>query len=190
MTHGWKFLRSVLPIAALALACAALAAPIVLAQSSVPQLPGQPSLLGTGASSGPTNSLPGAPSLLGSSTLALVTPLASPVPVPTAIPTPSARSFNCSCFGAATGTEWAGSVTATSYFAASQQAVGQCAAYLNRFPQSPYISAPQAVSPQVATSPFQQQQQAASLIPPANGPQLNVWPALTGTYFCTSCACN
>ncbi|MBI3760036.1 MAG: hypothetical protein HY269_09855 [Deltaproteobacteria bacterium] len=54
------------------------------------------------------------------------------IAVPTlaiATPTPAVRAFNCSCSGRGFPTNWMGQVTAPSYFAARQSAVGACVAY-------------------------------------------------------------
>lgn len=74
--------------------------------------------------------LPSAPAALaapvlpqGIPSLAVVSPPATPTP------TPSARVFNCSCFGPATPTHWMGRVTAPSYFGARQAAVGACLSF-------------------------------------------------------------
>lgn len=64
--------------------------------------------------------------------------IAVPTPaIPT--PTPSVQTFNCSCFGPATGTAWMGSITSTSYFNAQQTAVGDCVAFNERSPSLPVI---------------------------------------------------
>src|SRR5271154_6497204 len=95
--------------------------PPPLTQPSVPILPGMPSQL---------TSVPGV----------VATPLQSPVPVPTMQPTPSPRLFNCSCFTTPSGTEWAGTVTASSYSEASLTAAGDCVIYLTSTPQSTFIT--------------------------------------------------
>jgi hypothetical protein len=85
--------------------------------------------------------LPSAPAALpapvppqGIPSLAVVPPPSSPTP------TPSARVFNCSCFGPASPTHWMGRVTAPSYFGARQAAVGACLSYnQNREPQPPVV---------------------------------------------------
>lgn len=94
--------------------------PPPLTRPSVPILPGMPSQL---------TSVPGV----------VATPLLTPVPVPTAQPTPGPRLFNCSCSAAASGTQWAGTVTASSYSTARLEAAGACVSYLAGTPQSPFI---------------------------------------------------
>jgi len=83
--------------------------------------------------------LPGAPSQLTSVPGVVATPLLTPVPVPTAMPTPGPRLFNCSCFTNASGTQWEGTVSASSYSGAQLAAIGACISYLTSTPQSPYI---------------------------------------------------
>jgi hypothetical protein len=82
---------------------------------------------------------PAAPAQLPAPVTTAIAPVLAPVPTPPqASPTPSARAFNCSCFGRATGTHWMGQVTAPGYFNARQAAVGACLAYNERRePQSP-----------------------------------------------------
>jgi hypothetical protein len=63
---------------------------------------------------------------------------ALPTPAP-ATPTPSEQTFNCSCFGPATGTAWMGSILSTSYFNAQLTAQGDCIAYNERTPEQPAI---------------------------------------------------
>lgn len=87
--------------------------------------------------------LPSAPAQLqppvppqGLPSLAVVAPPASP------LPTPSARVFNCSCFGPASPTHWMGLVTAPSYFGARQAAVTACLSFnQTRQPQPPVVPA-------------------------------------------------
>jgi hypothetical protein len=76
------------------------------------------------------------------------------VPSPaTAVPTPAARVFSCSCFGPSSGTSWMGQVTAAGYFAARQSATGACAAYNTRSPQSPFIPPRQTTTSALPTLP-------------------------------------
>jgi hypothetical protein len=58
------------------------------------------------------------------------------IPTLAVIPTPAAlattvglRAFNCSCFGAGSGTHWMGRVSAAGYFAARQGATSACLSY-------------------------------------------------------------
>ncbi len=62
-----------------------------------------------------------------------------PLGAATAVPTP--RAFRCTCSAPGTWTEWAGIVSSSSYFLASQSAKSQCADYiLNANAPSPYIT--------------------------------------------------
>jgi hypothetical protein len=63
-----------------------------------------------------------------------------PSPAASASPAPSARVFNCSCFGQGSPTHWMGRVTAPSYFGARQSAVSACVAYnTNKAPEPPLL---------------------------------------------------
>jgi hypothetical protein len=191
---------------AIAIAIATLAG-VARAQVPVPP-PGPPPLT---RPSVPT--LPGAPSQLTSVPGAVATPLLTPAPVPTAMPTPSARLFNCSCFATTSGTEWAGTVTASSYTAASSAATGACINYITSTPQSPFI--PPGQSPGLSGTNSQSSgtqssgTQSSSTttgstsgtsssigLPPgvgtSNSPAgaLKNSPSLTGQRFCSVCACN
>jgi hypothetical protein len=154
--------------------------PPPLTQPSVPVLPGQPR---------PLVSVP----------LAVATPLATTVPVPTASPTPAARTFNCSCFTAASGTEWAGTVQAQSYSAARGAATSACLAYITSSPQSPFIPPGQSPglpafestpAPSGATTSSSSSSGVPGAAPnnPASG--LENSPSITGQTFCNVCACN
>jgi hypothetical protein len=93
----------------------------------------------------PTNPLiapvppPAAPAQLPAPVTTAIAPILVAVPtLAVATPTPSARVFNCSCFGRATPTNWMGQVSAAGYFAARQAAVGACLSYNERrAPESP-----------------------------------------------------
>jgi len=154
--------------------------PPPLTQPSVPTLPGAPS---------PLVSVPGV----------VATPLLTPVMIPTAQPTPGPRLFNCSCFTTASGTQWSGTVTATSYFAARSAAAGACFSYLSSSPQSPFI--PPGQSPGIsnsntvassATSTSSSSAGLPTVTSPSNSPgsALKNSPALTGQTSCSVCACN
>jgi hypothetical protein len=153
--------------------------PPPLTRPSVPILPGNPSQL---------ISVPGV----------VATPLLTPVPIPTASPTPVPRVFNCSCYTTASGTEWSGTVTASDYAAARSAASGACVRYLTSVPQSPYIvpgrspglgignaAAPEAQSSAAAAGAVPGQTMPNS---PAN--ELRNSPSLTGASFCNVCACD
>jgi hypothetical protein len=192
---------------AIALAIATLAG-VARAQVPVPP-PGPPPLT---RPSVPT--LPGAPSQLTSVPGAVATPLLTPAPVLTASPTPAARLFNCSCFATTSGTEWAGTVAASSYTAASSAATSACINYITSTPQSPYI--PPGQSPGLSgtnnqssgtqssgtqssgTTPGSTSGTSSSIgLPPGVGTSSNSpygalknEPSLTGQRICNVCACN
>jgi len=177
---------------ALALASAALAG-AARAQAPAPP-PGPPPLT---RPSVPI--LPGAPSPLVSVPGVVATPLLTPVAIPTALPTPSPRLFNCSCFTTASGTQWSGTVTASSYNAARAAASGACFSYLTRAPQSPFI--PPGQSPGLSSANAESATTASGTSanptqPPGTGASnspaaaLKNSPALTGQTVCNVCACN
>jgi hypothetical protein len=156
--------------------------PPLLTRPSVPILPGMPSQL---------TSVPGV----------VATPLLTPVPIPTAQPTPGPRLFNCSCFTTASGTQWAGTVTASSYSAARSEATGACVSYLTSTPQSPFIPPGQSpglsgtrTSSSNVTSGTSSNSSAGQ--PPGAGTSnspataLKNSPLQTGLGACNVCACN
>lgn len=178
----------------MALALAALAA-VARAQVPAPP-PGPPPLT---RPSVPI--LPGAPSELVSVPGVVATPLLTPVPVPTALSTPGPRLFNCSCFTTASGTQWAGTVTASSYSAARSAATGACANYLTSTPQSPFI--PPGQSPGLSGTGTSSSSVTAGTAsnssagqPPGTGTSnspvtaLKNSPTQTGLGACNVCACN
>ncbi len=177
---------------AMALALAALAG-VARAQAPAPP-PGPPPLT---RPSVPI--LPGAPSPLVSVPGVVATPLLTPVAIPTALPTPSPRLFNCSCFTTASGTQWSGTVTASSYSAARSAASGACFSYLTRGPQSPFIPPGQspglgsanaespATTSGTSSNPAQPPGTGASNLPAG---ALKNSPTLTGQTVCNVCACN
>jgi hypothetical protein len=60
--------------------------------------------------------------------------------LPTAAPSPSARVFNCSCYGPGNGAHWAGQVASRGYFGARQRAAGACLAYnQSKAPEPPLL---------------------------------------------------
>jgi hypothetical protein len=150
--------------------------------------------------------LPGAPSQLISVPGVVATPLLTPVAIPTAIPTPAPRLFNCSCFTTTSGTQWAGTVTASSYFAASSAATGACLSYITSAPQSPFL--PPGQSPGLSNAPTTTTGSSSTTsstssstssssggLPTtssSNSPvnALKNSPAQTGQTECNVCACN
>jgi hypothetical protein len=82
---------------------------------------------------------PAGPSQLPAPVTTAIAPVLIAVPtLAIATPTPAVRAFNCSCSGRGNPTNWMGQVTAPSYFAARQSAVGACVAYnTNRQPPPP-----------------------------------------------------
>ncbi len=91
------------------------------------------------------------------------------VPTPVATPTPQpmvvTRTFHCSCSTGGQPVVWAGNVSASSYFQARQQAVGQCMAAIGAQPESPLISP----------------QSSGLVMPTPQPPMFNP---------CSNCACN
>ena len=179
----------------IAIALAALAG-VAHAQAPAPP-PGPPPLTRPSVPN-----LPGAPSQLVSVPGVVATPLLTPVPVPTALPTPGPRQFNCSCFTTASGTQWSGTVTASSYFAARSAASGACFSYLTSAPQSPFIPPGQSpglgnsnVGSSSTTATTSSTSSSAGLpttTSPSNSPAsaLKNSPTLTGQTNCNVCACN
>jgi len=148
--------------------------------------------------------LPGAPSQLTSVPGVVATPLLTPVPIPTALPTPAPRLFNCSCYTTAPGTQWSGTVTASSYFAARSAASGACSAYVTSAPQSPFIppgqspglsNAPTTTAGSSSTTSTTSSSSSNAGLPAtssSNAPAgtLKTSPSLTGQTICNVCACN
>jgi hypothetical protein len=62
------------------------------------------------------------------------TPIATPAPIPTPSPLSSMQTFSCSCSSPGQPVQWAGRLTASSYFQASQAAKGACLGYLTSKP--------------------------------------------------------
>lgn len=144
-----------------AIVAAPLAAAIVLALSRPPQahaqLAGAPQPAPTFVSIIPGSvpapvivpppgvTLPPPPAVSGT----LPTPSALPplnlpqIAMATAAPTPAPRVYNCSCNGSASYTRWMGTVNASSYFQARENAVNLCLNFnFNRRPASPFIPPP------------------------------------------------
>jgi hypothetical protein len=145
--------------------------------------------------------LPGAPSPLIAVPAAVATPLQTPVAIPTPQPTPGPRLFNCSCFSAASGTQWSGFVSASSYSTARSAASGACFSFLTRGAQSPFIppgqspglnstvnnESPSSAPSSASSNPGQPPGTGASALPAS---QLKNSPSLTGQTACNLCACN
>jgi len=181
----------------MALALAALAGP---ARAQVPAPPPGPPPLTRPS----VPILPGMPTQLISVPGVVATPLLTPVPIPTAQPTPGPRLFNCSCYTTASGTQWAGTVTASSYSAAQSAATGACVNYLTSTPQSPFIPPGQspglgvtntspsnvtsATSPTSPTSSTSEPPGTETSASPATA--LKNSPTQTGLGACNVCACN
>jgi hypothetical protein len=80
---------------------------------------------------------PSPPAQLPAPVSTAIAPLPIAVPsLPAAYSTPSARTFNCSCYGPGAPTHWMGTVTAISYLSASQSASGACISYNQGKPPS------------------------------------------------------
>jgi hypothetical protein len=109
---------------------AVLALALMLASVAFAQLPATNPLVVPALPPSPPAQLP-APV----STAIAPSPLAVPS-LPVAASTPGARLFNCSCYGPAQPTHWMGTVTATSYLAASNSASGACVSFNKGKPPS------------------------------------------------------
>lgn len=107
--------------------------------------PAPPSITLAPAPQAPTTPPPGA----------TLQPLATPTPqsalpglapAPTVIgatPAPTPSVFRCSCYGIGSGTQWVGTVQASTTLDAQQSAEGQCIGTLaSKNPRSPYIPRP------------------------------------------------
>ena len=111
---------------------------------------------------------------------------------PTALPTP--RVFRCTCSAPGTWTEWAGSVSSSSYILARQSARGQCANYLlNANAPSPFISQTgggfSAQRPQIYNgTAFTQRAQISTSVGQTVTQQRSQVTGLTSQ--CSQCACN
>jgi hypothetical protein len=112
-----------------------------------------------------------------------------------ATPAPTPRVFRCTCSAPGTWTEWAGSVSSSSYILARQSARGQCANYLlNDNPPSAYL--PQAsgnnLSAQRPTiyngTAFTQRAQVSTSVGQSGLTQRSQTTQLTSQ--CSQCACN
>lgn len=153
-----------------------------------------------GTPAAPVSPLPapaGAP--VATSTTGALPQLAPAPGVVQAAPQASPQVFRCSCFGNGIGTQWIGTVQASSYTLADQSAQSQCLAFhLDRNPGSPYIP-PSASS--ATKSPYPTVNPNA---PPGTviNPYAGGLTAPPGTFlpanvqrfslnaFCSRCACN
>jgi len=134
---------------------------------------------------------PAAPAQLPAPVTTAIAPILAPVPtLALATPTPTVRSFNCSCAGRGSGTNWMGTVTAAGYFAARQSAVGACVAYnRNREPPPPTQTARTAATTSVPTLP-------GANVPGAAAQLTSTLPgtldssASTDLQNCANCVCN
>ena len=109
-----------------------------------------------------------------------------PAAVATAAPTP--RAFRCTCSAPGTWTEWAGVVSSSSYFLASQSARGQCANYLsNDNARSAYMAPEGSASPAKPTiyngTAFTQRAQVSTSV---GGDPSKLAASSAGTTACTT----
>ncbi|HJU29697.1 MAG TPA: hypothetical protein VJ718_11030 [Candidatus Binataceae bacterium] len=115
-------------------------------------------------------------------------------PLPTATPSPSARAFNCSCYGPGSATNWTGEVIATGYFGARQSAASECLAFNERreppAPVLPPFNAAQALAgvSGLPTVPLGQSSDAASLLMNGRPGALN-FAAPQQIQMCSVCTC-
>ena len=144
---------------------------------TAPAAPGQPQAFST------IGALPALAPAPGSSVAAAAT----------AAPTP--RVFRCTCSAPGTWTEWAGSVSSSSYILARQSASGRCASYLlNANAPSAYI--PQASGNSLGGqrptiyngTAFTQRAQVSTSVGQSFTQQRSQTSQLTGQ--CSQCACN
>jgi hypothetical protein len=134
---------------------------------------------------------PAAPAQLPAPVTTAIAPILAPVPtLALATPTPSVRSFNCSCSGRGIHTNWMGTVSAPGFFAARQSAVGECLAYnRNREPSSPTQTARGAVSTSVPILPGANVPGAAAQLTSSLPGTLNSSTA-ADLQNCANCVCN
>jgi hypothetical protein len=134
---------------------------------------------------------PAAPSQLPAPVATAIAPILAPVPtLALATPTPSVRSFNCSCSGRGTHTNWMGTVSAPGFFAARQSAVGACLAYnRDREPPPPSQTARSAVTTSVPTLPGANVPGAAAQLTSALPGTLNSSTA-ADLQNCANCVCD
>lgn len=134
---------------------------------------------------------PAAPAQLPAPVTTAIAPILAPVPtLALATPTPSARSFNCSCSGRGTHTNWMGTVTAPGFFAARQSAVGECLAYnRNREPPPPTQTARGAATTSVPILPGANVPGAAAQLTSALPGTLNS-SAAADLQNCSNCVCD
>ncbi len=67
----------------------------------------------------------------GASRAQVTSPIATPAPTPTPSPLSSTQTFSCSCSSPGQPVQWAGRLTASNYYQASQAAIGACLGYLD-----------------------------------------------------------
>ncbi len=113
---------------------------------------------------------------------------------PAASPTPVSRTFNCSCFGPASGTHWIGQVSSTGYFAARQTATGACLAYNEQKQPAPPVLGENGVASLAAQSPsvplppgFSAVNQAGTVTQLPNTVNLSTSGQ---TQLCSNCVCD
>ncbi len=119
-----------------------------------------------------------------------------PAAVASAAPTP--RAFRCTCSAPGTWTQWAGVVSSSSYFLASQSAREQCASYLSNYnPGSAYMvpegSAVLGKPTIYNGTAFTQRAQASTAVGgvrPSLQQEAQVTTQCTTNCICTRCACN
>jgi hypothetical protein len=115
-------------------------------------------------------------------------------PLPTGTPTPSARVFNCSCYGPGTITNWTGQVTSTGYFSARQTAASACVSYNERREPEPALLPPTNAAQVLSGSaglpslPLGQNSDAASLLMNSRPGALNFAPPQQ-IEMCSICTC-
>ncbi|WP_424673792.1 hypothetical protein [Candidatus Binatus sp.] len=146
---------------------------------TAPVAPGQPQPFAT------IGALPGLAPAPGTTPAAVASAAASP------------RAFRCTCSAPGSGTEWAGVVSSSSYFLASQSARGQCANYLlNEKTQSAYIppeGSSSAQPPIYNGTAFTQRAQASTAlagIRPNLQEESQQTVGCISNCVCTQCACN
>jgi hypothetical protein len=126
--------------------------------------------------------------------LPALAPAPGTVPLGVASAAATPRAFRCTCSTPGTWTEWAGIVSSSSYFLASQAAKTQCADYIiNANAPSPYIPPEGSTTSQQRPSiyngeAFTQRAQVATSVGQAYLQQRST-EALEQTQ-CTQCACN
>jgi hypothetical protein len=103
----------------------------------------------------------------GASRAQVTSPIATPAPTPTPSPLSSTQTFSCSCSSPGQPVQWAGRLTASNYYQASQAAIGACLGYLTSKPVAGLVA-----------------QQTNNFTSPVGA------LAVTTTGTCGNCACN